>query len=204
MAGPLEPNPPSSIFLQADEWFTRARAALLNALPCSQGCCRCCIGPFAITSLDVQELQRGLAALAPEQRQVIELRARQQLDAMERQYPQLATTSSLDGWDDGVVDDLVVQFADIPCPALQADGSCGVYANRPITCRTMGIPTDEQGLVQGACEVQTAVPLIRLSRALREEEDRLAEKEAVALSDCHGQTGECSEEVLLQYGFVTR
>lgn len=143
-----------------------------------------------------------MVALVSEQRQGIERRARRQLDAIERRYPQLGASPFLDGWDDRVVDDLVSQFADLPCPALQADGSCGVYAYRPATCRTMGIPTDEQGLVQGACEVQTAVPLIRLSRALREEEDRLAEKEAAALDSIRERTGTQGEEMLLQYGFL--
>lgn len=202
MAGARAPYSPSSPFLCADEWFRRARAALLNTLPCSRGCYRCCIGTFAITALDVQELQRGLAALALEQRQAVEQHARRQLVAIERRYPQLATSPFLDEWDDRVVDELVAQFAELPCPALQVDGSCGVYAYRPITCRTMGIPLDEQGLIQGACEVQTAVPLVRLSRSLREEEDRLAEKEAAALSAGCGQMGEQGEEVLLQYGFV--
>ena len=142
--------------------------------------------------------------LPSEQRQAIEARARQQLDAMAHQYPQLAISPYLGGWDDRVVDDLVTQFADLPCPALEADGSCGVYAYRPVTCRTMGIPTHEQGLVHGACEVQTAVPIIRLSRTLREEEDRLAEKEAAALGDDRSHAAKQGEEVLLQYGFVPR
>lgn len=202
MAEPCLPDSSSPLFQQADQWFARAGAALLNALPCGRGCCKCCIGPFPLTILDVQELKRGLALLAPEQRQAIEQRARQQLDAIEDRYPQLATSPYLDGWDDRVVDDLSAQFAELPCPALQGDGSCGVYANRPMTCRTMGIPTEEQGLVQGACEVQAAVPLIRLSRALREEEDRLAEKEAAAIDSVRAQMGRQGEEVLLQYGFL--
>lgn len=190
------------LFQQAEEWFARARAALLNEVPCGRGCCRCCIGPFAITALDVQELQGGLADVAEVQRQAIERRAREQVATLERHYPQLASSPSLDRWDDRAVDQLVTQFADLLCPALQADGSCAVYAYRPMTCRTMGIPTDDQGLVQGACEIQTAVPLIRLSRALRTDEDRLAEKEAAALRRLQGQGEDRGEEVLLQYGFV--
>ena len=54
------------IFEQADHWYRRARAALLEALPCRNGCSRCCIGPFPITMLDVDELQVGLAALPSE------------------------------------------------------------------------------------------------------------------------------------------
>ena len=46
----------------------------------------------------------------------------------------------------------------------------------------MGIPTESDGMVQGACTVQTAVPIVRLSPIFRIEMDRLAEHEAVDLS----------------------
>jgi hypothetical protein len=36
-----------------------------------------------------------------------------------------------------------------------------VYEFRPITCRTMGVPVESDGMVHGACNVQTAVPIIR-------------------------------------------
>lgn len=69
----------------------------------------------------------------------------------------------------------------------------------------MGIPVDEDGLVRGACEVQTSVPLIRLTPSFRREEHRLAELEATLLSvrkvesDAPSQQG---EEVMLPYGFL--
>lgn len=182
----------------AERWFDRARAALLDELPCRRGCCRCCIGPFPITARDVDDLRRGLAALAPDQRQAIETRAREQVAAMEAAFPRLKTSPFLDEWRDEDQDVLVARFADRPCPALDADGQCRVYAFRPVTCRMMGIPVETGGLVQGACAVQTAIPIVRLPRALREEEDRLAEQEAAALAAMPGP----GEDVLITYGFL--
>lgn len=152
--------------------------------------------------LDRAEIQRGLYRLPQSQRDRIEQRATEQAIAMETRYPRLKNSCVLDEWDDRLIDQLVTDFAEFPCPALQPDSSCGIYESRPITCRTMGIPSNEKGLVQGACEIQSAVPLIQLSRSLREEETTLAEKEALALTryaQCNGQSG---EELLLQYGFL--
>jgi hypothetical protein len=43
---------------------------------------------------------------------------------------------------------------------------------------------------------------VRLSRALREEEERLAEQEAVELERSHPRLASSGEEVLSVYGFL--
>jgi Fe-S-cluster containining protein len=121
---------------------------------------------------------------------------------MEARYPNLRNSCVLDEWDDALIDQLVTDFAELPCPALQPDGSCGIYESRPITCRTMGIPNEEQGLVQGACEIQTFVPIRRLPQPVRDQERQLAHREAVALDRLRQQRKAEGEEILLTYGFV--
>ncbi|MGE3154962.1 MAG: YkgJ family cysteine cluster protein [Nitrospiraceae bacterium] len=190
---------------QADLWFQRARASLSGTIPCGKGCHRCCIGPFAITRLDVERLQRGLRCLAVEDRRAIQDEAARQVSVMERAFPALRHSPSLDDWDDLDIDSLVEQFASLPCPALRPDGSCRVYETRPLTCRLMGIPTDDGEMARGACEVQTSVPIIRLSQSFRREEERLAELESALLSVRHTKVDDSlqqGEEVLLPYGFL--
>jgi Fe-S-cluster containining protein len=123
---------------------------------------------------------------------------------MEIHYPRLKNSCVLDEWDDTLIDQLVTQFAELPCPALHLDGSCGIYQSRPMTCRTMGIPSEEQGLVHGACEIQTFVPIRRLSPSIREQERQLAHQEAAALDQLRQQRKAGGEEILLAYGFVDR
>ena len=190
------------LFIQSEQWFHRAQAALLGALPCRRGCHRCCIGPFAITILDAAELQRGLPTLPDATRQDIESRALTQVATIESAYPRLTATPFLDDWPDFEIDRLATQFAELPCPALDADGACRVYPFRPLACRTMGIPVETHNLVQGACEVQTSVPLIRPSRAIREQEEQLAGQEAIAIAARHEACPGSGEEVLLAYGFL--
>jgi Fe-S-cluster containining protein len=197
------PDPPP-LYQKTDHWFQRATAALLGEVPCKLGCTSCCIGPFPITLLDVQILQQGLAGLSPDHRQRIEQRAIEQTAAMETSFPQLTHTNPIDEWSDREIDRLVTEFHHQPCPALEADGRCGIYDHRPLVCRSMGIPTEDQGLAHGACEVQTFIPIQRLPSSFREEEDRLAQEEAAALDALRQNTGSIGEEVFLPYGFLPR
>lgn len=191
-----------SIFEEASGWFRRARASLLEAIPCGRGCCNCCVGIFPITRLDAQELRLGLNTMPPAQREAIVARATHQIGVIEASYPRLRSTPCLDAWADTTIDAMVEQFAHLPCPALGENGTCHVYAFRPITCRTMGIPTESNGMVEGACTVQTAVPLIRLSPSLQAESVRLAENEAAALSAVGQNHLQAGDELLLPYGFL--
>lgn len=203
MAGPTHPIP-APLYQKTDRWFQRASAALLGEVPCRLGCTSCCIGPFPITILDVQILQEGLACLPADQRQRIEQRAIEQTAAMETAFPQLAKTELIDEWSDQEIDRLATEFHQHPCPALEANGGCGLYEHRPLVCRSMGIPTERDGLAQGACEVQTFIPIVRLPSSFREEEDRLIQEETAVLEALRLATGSPGEEVFLPYGFLHR
>lgn len=193
---------PSRLFDKTARWFERAHAALLNDLPCHRGCSHCCVGLFPITLLDQQELQRGLRSLPEEQRRTIEDTAALQVRMIEESAPQLAQNRFIDHWPDADIDSVVECYRALPCPALTSEGSCGLYAFRPLTCRSMGIPSETEGTVQGACAVQTSVPLIRLSRSLRQEEDRLAGDEASQLMQLRRQSGAAGEELFMPYAFL--
>jgi len=200
-----DPTPPSlaPLYRNTDHWFQRASASLLGEVPCRLGCTSCCIGPFPITLLDIQTLQQGLDVLPPDHRQRIIQRASEQTAAMEAAFPQLTHTTFLDTWSDQEIDRLVKEFDNRPCPALEADGRCGLYDYRPLVCRSMGIPTEDRGLTHGACEVQTCIPILRLPTALRQEEDRLAQEEAASLNEIHRATeSSTGDEVFLPYGFI--
>ena len=136
-------------------------------------------------------------------RREIEGRARAQTHRVESEFPRLKLSPFLDNWSDSDIDVLVERFADMPCPALHSDGSCLVYPFRPATCRTMGIPVETDGLVEGACPVQSFIPIVRLTRSLREEEQALAAQEAVAIDSVRQTEHPVGEEVLLTYGFLS-
>ncbi len=194
---------PERLFEQADHWFQRTRAALLGSLPCAKGCTHCCIGPFSITLLDVEQIQAGLSHLSTAARQQIESTAQEQTNAIQHSASDLFQGSPfLDRLDYCHIDFLVEQFAHLPCPALHADGSCQIYAYRPLTCRMMGIPLEEKGEVQGACQVQTFIPLKQVTKIFRQEEDVLADRERYLLDSLREEKPWLGEEVLLPFGFI--
>jgi Fe-S-cluster containining protein len=196
-------SPLASLAGKTDDWFQRANAALLSQVPCRAGCSYCCVGPFPITLLDVGLLQEGLKTLSLEQQQYIKRRANEQVSALETAYPQLRRSRYLDRWPDSDIDRLASDFHRDPCPALGEDRLCALYDYRPLTCRSMGIPTEESGKVTGACEVQTFVPIVRLSASLRSEEQELARREAEELDAHRTASGADGEEMLLPYGFLS-
>jgi len=195
-------NHTSSLFRKTAAWFERAKAALGDNLPCSRGCSYCCVGLFPVTILDRQEIQRGLHVIPSEQRRAIEERAVRQARMIEASAPQLVRHPFIDEWPDRDTDMLVERFRELSCPGLEADGSCGLYEFRPLACRSMGIPVESEGIVQGACAIQTSVPLIRLSPSFLHEEDRLAGEEAEELAQLRDQQGMPGEELLLPYAFL--
>lgn len=199
--GPPDYPAPSTLFDKTAGWFERASAALLGNLPCRRGCFRCCIGLFPVTVLDRREIRRGLRSLSPDRREAMVRKATRQAAAVAAAAPSLVQYPFIDDWEDRTIDDVVSQFAELPCPALDDDGSCGLYEFRPLVCRSMGIPSDEGEVVQGACAVQTALPLIRLSKSLRSEADLLAQTEAEQLAALR-RTGAAGEELFLPYAFL--
>jgi hypothetical protein len=66
----------------------------------------------------------------------------------------------------------------------------------------MGIPSEQEGVMSGACEVQTFIPIVRLSASIQAEEDELARQEAQALKSCRLAEKTEGEELLLPYGFL--
>lgn len=194
---------PASLFEKTTRWFDRANSALLEGLPCASGCSGCCIGLFTVTILDRQEIQRGLQALSHDHREKIEGLAADQVTTLTATAPRLQSSYFIDQWPEGEIDRLVERFEASPCPALEDDGKCGIYEYRPLVCRSMGVPSDDDVTVNGACAVQTAVPLIRLSKTLREQENQLAGIEATQLETLRLQQGTEGEELLLPVAFLS-
>lgn len=137
-----------------------------------------------------------------QERQAIEQKAVCQAGMLTAASARLARHPFVDDWPDEDTDRLLGLFDSLPCPALKSDGSCSVYAFRPLVCRSMGIPSEVDGVVHGACAVQTSVPLVRLSQSLRREETCLVEAEADALALLRQGEGAQGEELLLPYAFL--
>jgi Fe-S-cluster containining protein len=120
-------------------------------LVCRPGCTQCCIGPFAITQLDVRRLRRGMADLEahdPARAERVRERARESVARISRDFPGDPATGIL------ASDEFPATIDEEPCPALDPkDGTCDLYAARPITCRTFGPPVRCGAESLGVCEL---------------------------------------------------
>jgi len=129
-------------------------------LACRIACTQCCHGAFAINSLDVARLHRGMAELrstSPTLAATLERRARAWLAEFAVDFPGDPATGILDSSPACLT--RFEDFAnDAPCPALDPmTGRCDVYTWRPMTCRVFGPPVramDEDGAEGlGHCEL---------------------------------------------------
>jgi len=112
-------------------------------LNCRQGCIPCCMGPFEVTPLDAVRLAVGLLEMGsthPDRAALLGRRAMrlacEMAAAMEHRLP----TGTLPS-DQGEREGLLGEFSSTPCPAVsRRSGRCLLYAFRPLSCRSYGLP----------------------------------------------------------------
>lgn len=132
------------VFLRVLDERLRMSAARAGArLACRRGCTTCCQGPFPINVLDAFRLRAGLRDLeAADRERAAAVRARilAAIVAMEPAFPGDAATGRLAD-EEEAQDTFFRRFACMPCPVLDpATGGCDLYAHRPSSCRTYGLP----------------------------------------------------------------
>lgn len=125
---------------ELDAWFDCCVAASApGQIQCGKGCSACCRGLFDITLLDARLLQEGFRRLSAPVRDAVLARARPRLAELATRWPGFGPPYLLNylpdmQWTEMPEDD------ETPCPLLGDDGSCLVYAWRPIICRLHGLP----------------------------------------------------------------
>jgi Fe-S-cluster containining protein len=110
----------------------------------SLGCPTCCLGPFPINALDTRRLRRGLALLAvqaPERAEAVLARAEEARRRLAAGFPGDPESGRLAVEVGSEADPFYKGHSEVPCPVLDpASHRCELYAFRPLTCRTFGLP----------------------------------------------------------------
>ena len=120
---------------RADAFFASVAQAQPQNLQCGRGCSLCCHGLFEIGSGDVPVIAEGLSKLHPARRQKI---VRKALEIVERSaHPNLRDCSP------EVKEAFFDRTQATPCPNLDDQGACMIYEDRPLVCRTFGLPLRE-------------------------------------------------------------
>ncbi len=108
-----------------------------HGVQCKSGCYECCsVGFFDITLLDAIHLRSALKEVPPDTRKRVIAKANEQLDILEkkkafsRKDPLLKTLPAIDS--------ISRRSAKMSCPALDDNGACLIYNQRPHICRIFG------------------------------------------------------------------
>lgn len=134
------------ILQQADEHFGRVSSTQPGNLQCTRGCTFCCHGLFEISSGDAAVVAEAVLRAAPAKRKRLVERASKIMEATS--HPNIREISA----------DEKEEFFDrtsaIQCPALSDRGACTIYDDRPIICRTFGLPIrDGDDYIGDICEL---------------------------------------------------
>lgn len=145
---------------RADRHFAQVVTDQGGNLQCGRGCSFCCYGLFEIGPADVALLVEALGSVTPEHRARLVARAKEVV--RETRHPDIRSLSleEKDAW--------FSNAADVACPALGDDGLCSIYENRPLICRTFGLPVREgKQYIGDICE-------LNFREASREEKETAA------------------------------
>lgn len=134
------------ILERADQHFDSVMRTQPQNLQCGRGCSLCCHGLFEIGSGDVPLIAEGLEKLHPMRRRKIIRRALEIVKASS--HPNLRECSPAEK------EDFFERTQSTPCPNLDDGGACMIYEQRPLVCRTFGLPLREGARFIGdVCEL---------------------------------------------------
>jgi len=117
---------------RADDFFRSVAESQPQNLQCGRGCSLCCYGLFEIGSGDVPLIAEGLEKLHPSRRKMIIRRSQEIVESSK--HPDLRDCDAEEK------EAFFERTASTPCPNLNERGECLMYDNRPLVCRTFGLP----------------------------------------------------------------
>lgn len=163
-------------------------------LACRPGCTPCCVGPFDITPLDAARLWAGneaLLSIDAARWGALSARARRAWGCLAADFPGDPDRGRLDE-DEGAREAFFARHAEEPCPALDpASGWCDLYAYRPLSCRTFGLPVRSGRVELPPCELcfRSAGPA-EVSAAIVEPDHGDREGQLLAMLAARGAEGD--------------
>ena len=129
-----------SLLGEVDGWFEACLSRHAGLIACHRGCSACCRGLFDITLLDALCLKRGFDRLPLRVQESVQMKAVARIVELTNRWPEFTRPWTLNHIPEQTWDEMMPEDDEIPCPLLSADGTCLVYAQRPMTCRLNGIP----------------------------------------------------------------
>ena len=115
----------NDLFAAVDNVFAEVENQFGAEVRCGRGCNDCCHAVFDVSLIEAVSLAGCLVTF----------------NADERQQSINAAREAARLWEEIVRNQTDLATARIRCPLLSAEGRCLCYDNRPVNCRTYGVPT---------------------------------------------------------------
>jgi Fe-S-cluster containining protein len=153
-------DPYRRLLTRLDTWFAAARQAANGIVPCRAGCTACCHGPFDISVADAELIGEAIDRMPAADRARVTERAQALLAHMHAIEPDWSSPYAVDALGEERFDRLTEALAAEPCPLLDETGRCGIYADRPLVCRMIGLGmrTPAGRTIDNACPIQERFP----------------------------------------------
>ncbi|MBW2020672.1 MAG: YkgJ family cysteine cluster protein [Deltaproteobacteria bacterium] len=130
---------------EVDKIFGAMQDAHRDCVRCEIHCCDCCYAVFDLTLIESVYINHHFnASLARRDRRRLLRRA----ERADRKFYQIKRKLQKMYLGEGKTpEEVLLQLAEerVPCPLLNDENVCDMYARRPITCRVYGIPTSIGG-----------------------------------------------------------
>lgn len=110
---------------KVDAFVASTTARRSDSLRCTRGCEACCHVWLSVGAVEAEAVRAGLGALPQEARDRVRERGRR-----EQARAQVAARGSAREQDS--------EHGEARCAFLEQDGSCAIYAQRPLVCRSQG------------------------------------------------------------------
>ena len=148
------------LLARLDAWFAATRRDAGGIVPCREGCTACCHGPFDISVADAELIGEALDRMPAADRERVTARAQVLLARMRALEPTWSSPYAVDALGEDRFDRLTDALAAEPCPLLDEAGRCGIYADRPLVCRMIGLGmrTPAGRTIDNACPIQERFP----------------------------------------------
>jgi Fe-S-cluster containining protein len=156
----MTPDTYRHLLTRLDAWFAAARRDAGAIIPCREGCTACCHGPFDISVADAELIGEALDRMPAAARARVTERAQALLARMRGLEPTWSSPYAVDALGEDRFDRLTDALAAEPCPLLDEAGRCGIYADRPLVCRMIGLGmrTPTGRTIDNACPIQERFP----------------------------------------------
>jgi hypothetical protein len=157
-----------ALVAHADKIFAATQGAHKDCVRCEIHCCDCCYAVFDLTLIESVYMNYHFnKSLTRRERRPIIRRA----EKADRKYYQIKQKLQKMYIDQGKSpDEVFLHLAQerVPCPLLNDEKLCDLYARRPITCRVYGIPTSIGGTAhicgKSGFKKGTAYPTVNLDK----------------------------------------